>query len=570
MKNIIAARAANIRFDRIFLPFMFIPFKYVPRVRKRMVGAYFPCFNQLTAANEILFAFRRAYPDNTVVMVNDAGDKRHQALAEKYHCQYFHEEENIGYPGGKPHYDQIIRWVRRFLHYIQLIDDEWFILLEDDVLILKAVDVSTLQSDINGINPANLLPSPSVETIQSRGYHRDARQLIYGAMGGAIFRTSFFKAMAAQIDQVVDDLTIFGERCPPHLTGQNWYYSDVVLSYLTYLYGGTLGQYPEFAELWFRDLGSRLNQNQVATLNQYKHLYNYPVHPHLPSLFSNKYTLVLPTRGSGEAFDIFVEEALPRYATYLNKEEIDQFILIVPENSRSNLEQRIIGVDLPFVIITDEELSLVPCDGWMQQQINKLAVCDRIRTEHYLILDDDLLLTQPLRLTDLFDAKGRLYYSSESWPTSLVPKAGEPHFATNARWWIAAAAISGVPWQALTGSPNLMGVTPQVLITRVVHQMLHALGTDWKQQMIRYQATEFCLYWIFLLKTLRTDYYIPSNKFFTMDNTQNILLQHLSQDQVKSKIITGLSTKTYFFIVIQSWIRYPKAWIMEAIQAVPI
>ena len=74
-----------------------------------MIGAYFPCFNQLTSANEILQAYRKFYPNGTLVMVNDAGDKRHEFLGSKYKCQYFYESENIGYPGGKQDYHQIIK-----------------------------------------------------------------------------------------------------------------------------------------------------------------------------------------------------------------------------------------------------------------------------------------------------------------------------------------------------------------------------------------------------------------------------------------------------------------------------
>ena len=549
-----------------------------------MVGAYFPCFNQLTAANEILHAYRRFYPDGTVVMVNDAGDVRHKALGTQYRCQYFYEEDNLGYPGGCAHYAQIIRWVQRFLHYIPMISDEWFVLLEDDVLIMGAVNESTLQYDINGINPANILPWHA--GIHARGYHLDKSKFIYGAMGGAIFRTAFFKQMALQMD-VVAAITAFGEACPQSLTGQNWYYSDVVLSYLAYFYNGTLGQYPGFAELWFRDLGQRLQENRVATLNQYKHLYNYPVHPHLTELKSNQYTIVLPTRGSGDAFDLFITHALPRYAKFLDRTEIDQFILICPTSNIERLKTLIASIDLPFVVVADEDLygeenskplavdgklnagsgsTSVVADGWMRQQIHKLRICSRIRTEHYLILDDDLFITKPLRFADFFDVTGRIYYSHEAWPTSLVPKPGEPHFATNPQWWISAAKMHGVPFQALIRAPNLMGVTPQLMITRIVHQMLHALGDTFIETMVATRATEFCLYWIFIMKTLRTHYYTPSTRLFAMDNNCNILLQHLSKNQVQAKIITGLTQKPYTFIVIQSWIRYPLDWIIPAIE----
>src|SRR5438105_15535747 len=180
-----------------------------------MIGAYFPCYNQLTAANEVVDAFRKHHPTSTILMVNDNGDIRHEAIANKYNCKFFYETENVGYPGGQKFHDQIGRWMKRFLTYTQLMDNEWFVLLEDDVFTMTPVDTSTLQYDINGINPGNLLPAPAVNIVKSKGYHTDATKLIYGAMGGAIFRTSFFKNL--DIEQVLLDIAEFGEACPETL-----------------------------------------------------------------------------------------------------------------------------------------------------------------------------------------------------------------------------------------------------------------------------------------------------------------------------------------------------------------
>ena len=523
------------------------------------VGAYFPCFRELTAANEVLFAYRRYFPNNTVVMVNDDGDRAHAALGERYNCKYFQATDNVGYPGGKLHHEQIIRWVKRFHHYIQLIEDEWFVLLEDDVFVMGTVDPKTLIYDINGINPRNLLPPPSVNLVKERGYHKDARYLIYGAMGGAIFRTSFFQNL--NIEDVERDLNLFGERCPQTLTGQNWYYSDVVLSFLCYLYGGTLGMYPEFAELWFIDLKSRLDNNQVGVLNQYKFLYKYPPHPHLTTLNPNKYTIVLPTQGSGSAFEIFVEKLLPRYVTYLDPSEIQEFIVICPQAVLENVKSKLSGFN--FVFYTDESICNIETNVRMKQQIIKLAICTHVKTEHYLIIDDDLIITKPLRFSDFFDDQQRIYYSHESWPTNVTD------FATNTSQWQLSLVCSGLHPNSLIGCKNLMGVTPQLMITRIVHQMIHSLSNPnipWMAKMSMMRCTEYCLYWIYLLKTLRTHYYAPCNKFFAMDNDINVLVEGLTQQQVCDKITKGLTDKQYTFTVVQSWINYPKEWITTALE----
>jgi hypothetical protein len=527
-----------------------------------MIGAYFPCFRELTAANEILIAYRKYFPNTTVVMVNDAGDETHSVLGKKYNCKYFHETENIGYPGGRQHHEQIIRWIKRFLNYIQLIDDEWFFLLEDDVFIMNHVNENTLQYDINGVNPDNLLPWPSVNIIKERGYHKDTSSLVYGAMGGAIFRTSFFKKMALRIEDVERDLNLFGETCPQYITGQNWYYSDVVLSYLTYLYGGNLGMYPEFAELWFSDLNSRLTNNQVGCLNQYKFLYKYLPHPYLTISQSDKYTIVLPTRGSGSAFELFVEHLLLRYVTFLDPSEIAEFIVICPEINFELAKSKILeyGGSLPFTFYTDENIAEISTNNWMKQQIIKLAICSRIKTDHYFIIDDDLIITKPLKFCDFFDEQNNIYYSYETtWPIN------GPNFATNTNWWISSLNMSGLQPNKLLDSKNLMGVTPQLMVTRIVHQMLQSLGADWMVKMDVSRSTEYCLYWIYLIKTLRTHYYVPSSKFFAMDNNTNILIQGLTKNEIIEKLHKGLTDKQYTFLVAQSWINYPKEWLIEAI-----
>lgn len=524
-----------------------------------MIGAYFPCHKQLTAANEMLYAFRRYYPETDVVMVNDAGDERHEALGQKYGCKYFYETTNIGYPGGAPNCKPIIEWVKRALKYIRLIDNQWFLLLEDDVFIMDKVNEATLKYDINGINPKNILPWPCTELVHERGYCKDKDKLIYGAMGGAIFSTDFFKRM--DIDQVVKDLTVFGEKCPPQLTGQNWYYSDVVLSYLTYLYGGTLGMYPGFAELWFNDLSQRLSNGTVATLNQYKFLYDIPPHPHLTSLIPDAYSIVLPTRGTGPAFDIFVELLLPRYVQYLNLKGLQQFIVITPGSMLEGVKAALRPYELPFFFYTDEEIcGDMGCDGWMKQQIIKLAVCSKIKTDYYLIIDDDLIITRPLSFSDFFDEKGRIVYSYEAFPTTVQG------FMNNANWWAASCHLSGIPIQLLMGHKTLMAVTPQVMITRIVHELLHKHGEQWKQKMVQFRATEFTMYWLYVMRTLRTKYYVASDRLFGINYNINVFDPNLTESQVIEKIQRGLTIHAHTFIVAQSWLNYPKSWIQTALK----
>jgi len=475
-----------------------------------MIGAYFPCFNELNSANEILYAYRKYFPNNSLVMVNDAGDRKHQFLGEKYQCKFFYETENVGYPGGQLHHAQITRWIKRFLKYIQLIDDDWFFLLEDDVFVMKTVAVDTLQYDICGINPVNILPDVSLKVIQSRGYCMNDVRIAYGAMGGAIFRTSFFKNMANRIDEVEKDINLFGHLCPQSLTGKNWYYSDVILSYLTYLYGGTIGQYPDFTELWFTDINTRLENNMIGALNQYKFLYKYPPHPLLTYFVPNKYTIVLQTQGNGPAFDLFVEKLLPRYEKFINVNDIEEFIVICPREYIINVKSKLSGV-LPFRLYADDIICNIQNDPWIKEQIINLSICLHVKTEHYLILNDDVILTKELSFKDFFDNTGGIYYSLET-NTNLNIK-------------------------------RKLVVTSQLMITRIVHQMLHAMGSDWINVLINYKTLEHSVYLIYLKRTFRQHYYVVSNNKFAVASEVNMLAQNLTDEQINIKLSKELAEK---------------------------
>ena len=67
------------------------------------------------------------------------------------------------------------------------------------------------------------------------------------------------------------------------------------------------------------------------------------------------------------------------------------------------------------------------------------------------------------------------------------------------------------------------------------------------------------------MKTLRTHYYTPSKRFFAMDNEVNVLITNLTEKQLGQKVSKGMEEKNYsFIVVVQSWIRYPRNWILNS------
>jgi len=502
-----------------------------------MITGYYNCYSRITAVDEILESVRKYFKSEKILLINDFGDPVLLNVANKFNCDYYYEPTSNGYPGGNETCVPILNWVKRFLKYVQKIDTEWFILLEDDVFIMNKIDESTLLYDINGINPSNILPYPVNEIIKKEN------PLVYGAMGGAIFRTSFFKNM--KINLVEYFIQLFGIHCPPELTGQNWFYSDAILSYLAYVYNGTLGSYPQFCELWYSDFNERLKNNQIAVLNQYKFFFNFPTHPNLFTFVKEKFTIFIPTRGEGYTFELFVNVAMPLYERFLN-DNIYEFIICCPEKNKETVKSKLSKFKFPFVYFVDENF----CEHenpWIKQQIIKLEICYYIKTKHYLILDDDMYLTKELSFSDFFDKHGNIFYSFESWSDN------GPNFANNTQWVMDSCERLNYPLSELKNSKHLMGVTPQLFITKVVHQLLHVLGKNWKNE---FKGSEYSLYWIFLLQTLRTHYYTPCNTFFAMDHEYQVLRHSLQKEQVKNIINNAFTNKVYYFLVIQSWIKY--------------
>ena len=232
----------------------------------------------------MMTAYRSAYPATSLVVVNDAGDPVHERIAAKCNATHYVRSEHVGYP-GHCHVDRILRWIRRLVDNLDHIKEPWFILLEDDVLVVRPVHEEQLVSDVNGLNASELLPVAATSDLIQRTHfganvmknvNTEKNRVAYGAMGGAIFRTAFFRALKDRWADVEADLLRFEALCPPEPSGQMWPCSDTCLSYLTYLYGGTIGTYADFTELWCPGAEARMRSKEVAVLNQYKHFYGAP------------------------------------------------------------------------------------------------------------------------------------------------------------------------------------------------------------------------------------------------------------------------------------------------------
>lgn len=96
------------------------------------LGAYFQCFKNKHATEQVLIHFRKYYPDSPIFLVSDDGDNFLE-IARRYGCNYFHAWEGMGLNHIET--PQALIFLDRLLMCAQTIKSHNLLILEDDVLI---------------------------------------------------------------------------------------------------------------------------------------------------------------------------------------------------------------------------------------------------------------------------------------------------------------------------------------------------------------------------------------------------------------------------------------------------
>lgn len=276
----------------------------------------------------------------------------------------------------------------------------------------------------------------------------------------------------------------------------------------------------------------------------------------------NRYSIVIPTRGSGDAYNIFINYSMKLYEKYLIREDIFEFILVCPEINKSQVINDIQKFNFNFKVYSDEEIidkKYHHNNNWCKQMLVKLAICNYIKTEYYFIIDDDMILTKSLGFYNFFDNSGKIYYSYEGYSNN------SPLFQNNTVWLEKSCQAIGGDLEYLKKQKNIMGVTPQLFKTKIVDELISHLGENWEIYLFRDIATEFQLYWQFLIKTNRTDLYTPDNRFYLVDDSIH-LIDRCSDQGIIEKVKKGYQTKINYFVVLQSHLKYPYSILSHAIE----
>ena len=204
------------------------------------LAAYFQCYKSPCATVEVIRHFRKAYPDSTVYLLSDNGYD-YSELAKEYNCIYEHSTiVHGGYPTFNRHED-VLLFMWRFKRALDHIKEEWIMLLEDDVKVFAALDESKFLATMNGTRAGNFMyKSEWMDEIRKQNPTVEDQPL-YSGWGGTVLNVPFFrKALATDFYTPIHDLWVNKNA--------RLYVTDLALSFVCFLNGGTTGPLAEHRE----------------------------------------------------------------------------------------------------------------------------------------------------------------------------------------------------------------------------------------------------------------------------------------------------------------------------------
>jgi hypothetical protein len=225
-----------------------------------------------------------------------------------------------------------------------------------------------------------------------------------------------------------------------------------------------------------------------------------------------------------------------------------QILVICPKDQLSEAKQIIKSDILTIQFMADEDLLSINTNGWTKQMLIKLLVANFINEPYYLVLDADCILTKPLCINDFF-FNGRLIGCKEIWQDS-----DKKYYAVSNRWWKNSNSFLNPFMVEIEKNVNHMSVTPEILITSQVLELMDKLQgrhKDWLNAFVQFGATEYCTYWIHLMEEGKTCLYDLSNdapSLWKMDLTTSWLYNDSSSTLIQT-MINAFNAKEYFTVV---------------------
>ena len=234
----------------------------------------------------------------------------------------------------------------------------------------------------------------------------------------------------------------------------------------------------------------------------------------------------------------------PTFEKLIEWKDVHTFFVIVSQNDKDYF-QTIFEKHVPFVlqskfkIIIETDLMKYPTQKqkYSTQMMSKLLIANYVKTKHYLVVDDDIVVLRKFGMKDIFVNKQIRYTHDTTY---------------NENWWVSSAHVLEMQLNDLDKS-KIMSVTPEILIRREVKNLmryLQRLHGDWEYKLmnVKYRWTEYTLYWLYLSKQNKLDLYKKS-RIPLSDNRTNIWFKPANIDESIEKMFKN---KKQYFGVIQS------------------
>ncbi len=192
--------------------------------------------------------------------------------------------------------------------------------------------------------------------------------------------------------------------------------------------------------------------------------------------------------------DRFMQVGMVTYEKFLDREGLAEFIVIAPASDLKNIQARLTGAypNWPWKFVVEDAVVLKTLpSGWAKQQTAKLSISGLVRTPHYLIIDDDTILTRPFKCEDMF-YNGKVIFNK-----CAIDFVFFFYWSCRVLKW---------DFDKVQYAPYHLAITPQVLITEQVRDLVSWLEGEygdrmqWQTHLANEKFTEYTLYWQWLMK----------------------------------------------------------------------
>lgn len=242
------------------------------RMRAMSLGFYLHANTKPAATELCLRSVRRHHPDSPILLACDAGPD-YSALSSDIGASYRHYDDRIGPMDPQHGWEkwQLFTWMERLRDAVECLGTTHFMMLEDDVHILKPVTVETDWECVGTVRQCEgqvpTMPDAFLDIIEGFCGVRPEKNY-YMTPGGSIFSSS---TLLQNYDRVMLFLTENYDRIHRDIYFTiSWL--DCMMTVFYFLCGKPLIESPRLHNLWEPTDLSTLPQH-VEIVHNYKELY---------------------------------------------------------------------------------------------------------------------------------------------------------------------------------------------------------------------------------------------------------------------------------------------------------